>query len=149
MRSLTKAHAVPGLRVGYAVAAPALAAQLRSVRPPWSCNALALAALTAAAVSPDELSEIAERAAAERADLAARLAAIDGVRVWPGAANFCLVEVADGPALVAALRARGLAVRPAASFPGLGPGHVRITARAPAANARLAEAIAEVVAACV
>jgi histidinol-phosphate/aromatic aminotransferase/cobyric acid decarboxylase-like protein/adenosyl cobinamide kinase/adenosyl cobinamide phosphate guanylyltransferase len=149
VRSLTKALAVPGLRVGYAVAAPGLAAQLRSVRPPWSCNALALAALTAAAERPGELAAIADRAAAERTDLAARLAAIDGVRVWPGAANFCLVEVADGPALVAALRARGIAVRPAASFPGLGSGHVRITARSPAANARLAEAIAEVVAACV
>jgi histidinol-phosphate aminotransferase len=146
VRSLTKALAVPGLRAGYALAAPALAARLRAVRPPWSCNALALAALAAAARRPDALVAIAERAAADRADLAARLATISGVRVWPGAANFCLVEVADGPALVAALRARAIAVRPAASFPGLGPGHVRISARAPAANARLCEAIEEVVA---
>lgn len=149
VRSLTKALAVPGLRVGYAVAAPALAARLRAVRPPWSCNALALAALEAAAQRPDAIAEIAERAAAERADLAGRLAALAGVRVWPGAANFCLVEVADGPTVVAALRARDIAVRPAASFPGLGPGHLRLTARAPAANARLVEAIEEVVAACV
>jgi histidinol-phosphate/aromatic aminotransferase/cobyric acid decarboxylase-like protein len=147
VRSLTKALALPGLRAGYAVAAPALAARLRAVRPPWSCNALALAALAAAAERPDALAAIAERAAADRADLAARLAAIPGVRVWPGAANFCLVEVADGPALVAALRARGIAVRPAASFPGLGSGHVRITARAPAANAPLCAAIEEAVAA--
>jgi histidinol-phosphate/aromatic aminotransferase/cobyric acid decarboxylase-like protein len=145
VRSLTKALAVPGLRVGYAVAAPALAARLRAVRPPWSANALALAALEAAAARTDEIARIAARAAAERADLAAGLAAIPGVRVWPGAANFCLVEVADGPAVVAALRARGIAVRPAASFPGLGPGHLRITARAPAANSRLCEAIEEVV----
>jgi histidinol-phosphate/aromatic aminotransferase/cobyric acid decarboxylase-like protein/adenosyl cobinamide kinase/adenosyl cobinamide phosphate guanylyltransferase len=145
VRSLTKALAVPGLRVGYAVAAPALAARLRAVQPPWSCNALALAALEAAARRTGELAAIAERAAAERADLAARLAAIPGVRVWPSAANFCLVEVADGPAVVAALRERAIAVRPAASFPGLGPGHLRITARAPQANARLVEAIEEVV----
>jgi histidinol-phosphate/aromatic aminotransferase/cobyric acid decarboxylase-like protein/adenosyl cobinamide kinase/adenosyl cobinamide phosphate guanylyltransferase len=149
IRSLTKALAVPGLRVGYALAAPALAAQLRAVRPPWSCNALALAALTAAAGHPEAIAAIAERAAAERADLAARLRAIPGVRVWPGAANFCLVEVADGPGVAAALRARAIAVRPAASFPGLGPGHLRITARDPDANARLARAVEEVVAACV
>ena len=149
IRSLTKALAVPGLRVGYAVAAPALAARLRAVRPPWSCNALALAALVAAADHPGEIAAIAERAAAERADLAARLTAIPGVRVWPGVANFCLAEVADGPGVVAALRERAIAVRPAASFPGLGPGHLRITARDPDANARLARAIEEVVAACV
>jgi histidinol-phosphate/aromatic aminotransferase/cobyric acid decarboxylase-like protein/adenosyl cobinamide kinase/adenosyl cobinamide phosphate guanylyltransferase len=148
VRSLTKALAIPGLRAGYALAAPALAERLRAARPPWSANALALAALAAAARRPDALAEAAERARAEREDLAGRLAALDGVRTWPGVANFCLVEVADGPAVVAALRARAIAVRPAASFPGLGPGHLRLTARGPAANARLAEALAAAVAAC-
>lgn len=145
VRSLTKTLAIPGLRAGYAVAPPALAARLRAVRPPWSANALALAALAAAAQRPDALAERAERARAEREDLARRLAEIDGVRAWPGAANFVLIEVADGPAVVAALRARSIAVRPAASFPGLGAGHLRITARAPEQNARLADALAEAV----
>ena len=135
VRSLTKALAIPGLRAGYAVAAPRRSpTRLRAVRPPWSANALALAALAAAARRRHALAAIAERAAAERDDLAARLAAIDGVRTWPSAANFCLVEVADGPALVAALRERGIAVRPAASFPGLGdraPAHHRARPRTP------------------
>jgi len=145
VRSLTKALSVPGLRVGYAVAAPALAERLRAVRPPWSANALALAALVAAAAHPAELAAIAERAGAERRDLEVRLRAIAGLRVWPGAANFVLVEAADGPALVAALRARRIAVRPAASFPGLDERHVRITARDPQANARVAEVVAAAV----
>ncbi len=145
VRSLTKALAVPGLRAGYAVAASALAARLRAVRPPWSANALALAALAAAALRPDALAAVAERAQTERRDLAERLAALDGVRTWPASANFCLVEVADGPAVVAMLRERAIAVRPAASFPGLGPGHLRLTARSPQENARLAAALAEAV----
>jgi histidinol-phosphate/aromatic aminotransferase/cobyric acid decarboxylase-like protein/adenosyl cobinamide kinase/adenosyl cobinamide phosphate guanylyltransferase len=145
VRSLTKALGVPGLRAGYALAAPALTDRLRAVRPPWSANALALAALTAAAGHEHELHAIAESAAAERADLAARLHAIDGVRVWPGVANFVLVEVADGPRAVAALRAERIAVRPAASFPGLNDGHIRVTARAPEQNARLADALARAV----
>jgi histidinol-phosphate/aromatic aminotransferase/cobyric acid decarboxylase-like protein/adenosyl cobinamide kinase/adenosyl cobinamide phosphate guanylyltransferase len=148
VRSLTKALAVPGLRAGYAVTGPALAERLRAVRPPWSANALALAALAAAARRPDELAAAAERAQAERADLEARLAALPGVRTWPGAANFCLVEVDDGPAVVAALREQAIAVRPAASFPGLGPNHLRLTARAPEQNARLATALREALAAC-
>jgi len=142
VRSLTKALSVPGLRVGYAVAPPALAERLRAVRPPWSANALALTTLAAAAAHPAELAAIAERAGAEREDLAARLRAIDGVRTWPGAANFVLIEAADGPALVAALRTRRIAVRPAASFPGLDDRHIRITARDPERNARVAEAVA-------
>jgi histidinol-phosphate/aromatic aminotransferase/cobyric acid decarboxylase-like protein/adenosyl cobinamide kinase/adenosyl cobinamide phosphate guanylyltransferase len=146
IRSLTKALAVPGLRAGYAVAAAPLAEQLRAVRPPWSANALALAALETSARHPDKLAAIAERVAAERDDLARRLEAVPGVRTWPSAANFCLVEVADGPALVAALRAQRIAVRPAASFPGLGPHHVRLTARAPERNAALVAAIEDALA---
>jgi histidinol-phosphate/aromatic aminotransferase/cobyric acid decarboxylase-like protein/adenosyl cobinamide kinase/adenosyl cobinamide phosphate guanylyltransferase len=143
VRSLTKALAIPGLRAGYAVAPAALARRLREVRPPWSANALALAALATAARRPDALAAIAERATAEREDLEQRLAGVVGVRTWPSAANFCLLEVADGPAVLAALRERRIAVRAAASFPGLGPGDLRVTARAPRENERLVTALAE------
>ncbi len=146
VRSLTKSLAIPGLRAGYAVAPPRLAQRLRDVRPPWSVNALALAALAAFASRPDALAEAAERARAEREDLVARLAAVAGVRTWPAAANFVLVEVADGAAVAARLREQRIAVREAASFPGLGAGHLRLTARTPEKNARLVAALAEAVA---
>jgi histidinol-phosphate/aromatic aminotransferase/cobyric acid decarboxylase-like protein/adenosyl cobinamide kinase/adenosyl cobinamide phosphate guanylyltransferase len=145
VRSLTKALAIPGLRAGYAVAPAPLARRLRDVRPPWSANAPALAALAAAARRPDALAAIAERASAEREDLERRLARVAGVRTWPSAANFCLVEVADGPAVLAALRERRIAVRAAASFPGLGAGDLRLTARTAPENERLVAALAEVV----
>jgi histidinol-phosphate/aromatic aminotransferase/cobyric acid decarboxylase-like protein/adenosyl cobinamide kinase/adenosyl cobinamide phosphate guanylyltransferase len=143
VRSLTKSMGIPGLRAGYAVAGPPLAARLRAVRPPWSVNAVALAALAAVASRPGALAEAAARSDAERADLVDRLARVAGLRTWPSAANFCLVEAPDGPRVVAALRERGIAVRHAASFPGLGPDHLRIAAREPAENERVASALAE------
>ncbi|MBJ7330952.1 MAG: bifunctional adenosylcobinamide kinase/adenosylcobinamide-phosphate guanylyltransferase [Solirubrobacteraceae bacterium] len=142
VRSLTKILAVPGLRVGYALATPVLAERVRAVRPPWSANALALAALRAAATYPAEVIAIADRAQAEREDLERRLDDA-GIRRWPAAANFVLVEVEDGPEALARLHAAGIAVRPAASFPGLGANHLRITARDAAANARVAETLAQ------
>jgi histidinol-phosphate/aromatic aminotransferase/cobyric acid decarboxylase-like protein/adenosyl cobinamide kinase/adenosyl cobinamide phosphate guanylyltransferase len=145
VRSLTKSLAIPGVRAGYAVAAEPLARRLRAVRPPWSVNVLALAALTAAARRPEALAAAAERAAAEREDLMRGLARIPAVRTWPSSVNFCLIEVPDGPRVAATLRRHGIAVRPAGSFPGLGPGHLRLTARDPAANARLLEALGEAV----
>jgi histidinol-phosphate/aromatic aminotransferase/cobyric acid decarboxylase-like protein/adenosyl cobinamide kinase/adenosyl cobinamide phosphate guanylyltransferase len=145
VRSLTKALSVPGLRVGYAVAAAGLADRLRAVRPPWSANVLALAALAAAAGHPEQLAEIAERAAAERDDLYRRLARIPGVRTWPAAANFVLIAVDDGPGVLAALRGLQIAVRPAGSFPGLDARHIRITARDPDSNARIAAALSSAV----
>jgi histidinol-phosphate/aromatic aminotransferase/cobyric acid decarboxylase-like protein len=142
IRSLTKILSIPGVRAGYALAAGRMAGALESVKPPWSANALALAALISAAAHQHELTELAERASAECGDLQQRLAELAGLHVWPSTTNFCLIEVADGPAVVNALRAQRIAVRPAASFPGLGPGHIRLTARDPERNARLVAALA-------
>jgi histidinol-phosphate/aromatic aminotransferase/cobyric acid decarboxylase-like protein/adenosyl cobinamide kinase/adenosyl cobinamide phosphate guanylyltransferase len=142
VRSFTKALAVPGLRAGYAVAAAPLAERLRAVRPPWSANALALTVLAAAAGRADALSALAERAQSEREDLEWRLASVGGLRTWRSAANFCLIEVADGPGVLAALRDQRIAVRAAASFPGLGEGDLRLTARSPRENERLVAALA-------
>jgi histidinol-phosphate aminotransferase len=144
VRSLTKILGVPGLRVGHLLAEPALAARLRARRQAWPVNALALAAARAAAQRPGLLTPIAGIARRDRAALAAALGRLDGVRVHDGAANFVLLEVAarDGDRLAAALRARhGIAVRPAATFPGLGPQHLRITARGGDDDARLVAAL--------
>jgi histidinol-phosphate/aromatic aminotransferase/cobyric acid decarboxylase-like protein/adenosyl cobinamide kinase/adenosyl cobinamide phosphate guanylyltransferase len=142
VRSLTKLLSVPGLRAGYALAAPPLATALSRVKPPWSANALALAALLAASTHQAELAALAERATNESIDLQQRLAQIPDLRLWPSVTNFALIEVPDGPAVVETLRRQRLAVRPAASFPGLGAGHIRITARDAPANERLAAALA-------
>jgi histidinol-phosphate/aromatic aminotransferase/cobyric acid decarboxylase-like protein len=147
VRSMTKSLAIPGLRAGYAVAPAALADRLRAVRPPWSCNALALAALRALAQRPEALAAAARRAQAERSDLEQRLARIPQLRVWPAAANFVLVRVEQGATVAARLRAAGIAVRPAASFPGLTADDLRITARDPRDNERLADALAKAVSA--
>jgi len=146
VRSMTKSLGIPGLRAGYAVASPPLADRLRAVRPPWSCNALALAALRALARRPEALDAAATRAQRERTDLEQRLAQIPGLRTWPAAANYVLVRVGDGPGVAARLRGAGIAVRPADSFPGLTAGDLRITARDPRANERLAGALAAAVA---
>jgi histidinol-phosphate/aromatic aminotransferase/cobyric acid decarboxylase-like protein/adenosyl cobinamide kinase/adenosyl cobinamide phosphate guanylyltransferase len=145
VRSLTKVLSVPGLRVGYALAGASLARRLRDVRPPWSANALALAALASAARRHDAVAAIAARADTERRDLARRIGAIEGVRVWPGGANFVLIEVDDGHRVTEALRERAIAIRPAASFPGLGSNHLRLTARGDVENSRLAAALAAAV----
>ena len=145
VRSLTKSLGLPGIRAGYALAAATLVDRLRAVQPPWSVNALALAALRAAARRPSALHAAADRSARERADLLARLVTLDGVRTWPSQTNFVLVEVPDGTAVVAALRDRAIAVRHASTFPGLGDGHLRLTARDPVANATLVEALGDIV----
>ena len=66
--------------------------------------------------------------------------------MWPAAANYVLVRVPDGAGVAARLRERGIVVRPAGTFPGLTGDDLRITARAPRDNERLAGALAQVLA---
>ncbi len=147
VRSLTKILAVPGLRVGYLLASPILAQRLRDRRQAWPVNGLALAVARAAADHPERLLAPAERAQADRAALhAAVTTALPDARVHDGAANFLLVKLGPGQnatALAHALREHdGIAVRPAATFPGLTERHLRLTARGGEADLRLMSALA-------
>jgi len=110
------------------------------VRPPWSANSLALTVLQAAAAHQPQLHQLAHRAAAEREDLQERLAGLP-VKVWPSSTNFVLIQVSDGPGLIARLRSERIAVRPAGTFPGFTANHIRITARDPESNRRLVAAL--------
>jgi histidinol-phosphate aminotransferase len=147
VRSLTKILAVPGLRVGYLLAPPSLAQRLRDRRQAWPVNGLALAAAHAAADHPERLHATAQRAQADRAALhAAVAAALPDARVHDGAANFVLAELGpgqDATALAHALRDQdGIAVRPAATFPGLTERHLRLTARGGEEDLQLVAALA-------
>jgi histidinol-phosphate aminotransferase len=143
VRSLTKLWTLAGVRAGYLLGPPQLVAALAAQRQPWSVNALALAALAACARDRATPRRIAAEVAGARAELLATLAALPEVRTWPSCANFLLLEVPDGEAVIGALRAAGIAVRPAASFPGLCHDHIRVAVRRPDENRRLVEALAQ------
>jgi histidinol-phosphate/aromatic aminotransferase/cobyric acid decarboxylase-like protein len=143
VRSLTKLWTLAGIRAGYLLAPPELVATLAAQRQPWSVNALALAALEACAGDRATPRRVGAEVACARAELFGALEPLPRVRAWPGAANFLLLEVPDGEAVVQALGAARIAVRPASSFPGLSENHIRVAVRRPRENRRLVEAIAE------
>lgn len=140
VRSLTKLLAIPGVRVGYVIAAPAHIDALRGCQDPWSVGAHALAAARAAscALSSDERGTV----GTWRDRLVRALGAL-GWEVVPSDANFVLVRPpCDVPSLVAALATRRIAVRDCASF-GL-ERYVRLAVRPPAEQDELLDAIATV-----
>ncbi|HEU4988886.1 MAG TPA: aminotransferase class I/II-fold pyridoxal phosphate-dependent enzyme [Gemmatimonadaceae bacterium] len=110
-RTLSKAFGLAGLRIGYAVLAPALARALETVRGPYKLNAAAAAA--AAAALTDGLSwvqEHATEAVAVRRRLAAELTEA-GLAPLPSDANFVCVPCRQAERLGERLLARGIAVR--------------------------------------
>jgi histidinol-phosphate aminotransferase len=145
IRSVTKLWSLAGVRAGYLLAEPDLVAALAASRQPWSVNALACSALEWCAVDRRTPIAVATAVAIARAQLSEDLAAL-GLTVWPSAANFLLLELPGGEEVARRLRERGIAVRPAASFPGLGPDHLRIAVRRPEENALLLAALREVLA---
>jgi histidinol-phosphate aminotransferase len=140
LRSLTKDHALPGLRLGYALASPDLASAFEAVRPPWSVNAGALRA-GLATLEPQALSHVRRAAAAvsESRHLLINGFSALGYSVHPSVANFVLVDVGDAPAFRRALLPHRIVVRDCTSF-GL-PSCVRIACRLPEQCTRLLEVV--------
>jgi histidinol-phosphate aminotransferase len=145
VRSLTKTWGLAGLRVGYLLAVPETIRLLAAAQPLWAVSTPALAACVATA-SPAALREAGEWAtglAAEREHLLRRLDTVAGIRVVPdAAASFVLLDtqVAD---MRARLLGKGFAVRRGETFPGLGPGWIRVAVRDPGTSNRFAAALAE------
>jgi len=125
-RTLSKAYGLAGLRVGYAIAPPAIVAAIEKARGPYAVGAVAERAAVAA-LTRDRAwvrARIAE-VVALRARFADALRA-RGFVPHASAANFVLVPVADAAAADAALRARGVGVRAFAGLAGIGDA-LRIT----------------------
>lgn len=147
LRSLTKFHAIPGLRLGFAVAAQEDAIRLTEQRAPWSVNTLAQAAGIATLADGEYAARTRRLVEEERAVLAAGLAAIPGVRVYPSAANYLLAELTVGPSvpeLAGALLRQRILIRDCSSFRGLGDRFFRVAVRSRADNECLLAALASV-----
>lgn len=98
LRTFSKAMALAGLRFGYALAHPAIAAEIAKAKLPYNVNHITLAA---AHVVLDQAAVFAERVAAIRAQaqrLARALRDICGLRAFPTAANFVLIRCETVPA---------------------------------------------------
>ena len=143
-RTFSKAYALAGLRVGFAVADPGLIAVMERVRESFNVNALGLAAAEAALADSAHLAASVAGNATQRGLLAEAFRA-RGLRVSPSQTNFLLVEFGGAASrLEAALVARGVVLRPMVGY-GLGE-CLRITVGTAAENTRLLACLDEVLA---
>ncbi len=130
LRSLTKTWSLAGLRVGYALGAPAVLARLAAARPHWPLGTLQLEAITAccAPAAVEEATAGAHEVSRLRTQMTAALRGL-GLVVIEGHAPFVTFAVPDGVLMRKRLQAQGIAVRRCDTFVGLTPDHLRAAVR--------------------
>jgi len=124
--SMTKDYALPGLRLGYAVASKEIIRTLGKVCPPWNVNEVAQKAGVLALRDASHLRRCELKISQAKQFLVSELRHM-GFTVLPSRTNFFLVKVGNGRKFRACLLRHGIMVRDCASF-GL-PEYVRIAAR--------------------
>lgn len=147
LQSLSKMFCIPGLRVGFCLAAEAMAGKISRYSPPWGVNALAQQAVLsitrrseAAAAHMDQTRAFLED---ERSALVHRLADAPGLRIFPGTATFMLLELPGCPAadMVAHLLENRLLLRDCSNFEGLSEQFLRLSIKQSEDNRKAAERI--------
>ncbi len=142
VRTVSKAFALAGIRVGYGVGDRSIIGRLERVRPPGSISTISAHVATKALRSPGYAAENATRLAEEREWLVGKLRSL-GWEPAPSICNFLLVRVGDHDAAeraTAGLLRAGIVPR---TFGPANPlrGHLRMTVRSRAENERLLEVV--------
>jgi histidinol-phosphate aminotransferase len=143
VHSFSKAYALAGLRLGYAIAAPPVTHRIAAARRKFHLGRLEVAAGVAAL---SDTAFVGDSVALVHRELPSFYAAFDRLRLtyWRSDANFVLFRApGDAAALQQALLEKGVRIR-TTNGNGL-PGHLRVTVGLPAENRRFLFALDEVV----
>ncbi|MDP2718614.1 MAG: histidinol-phosphate transaminase, partial [Dehalococcoidia bacterium] len=141
LRSMTKDYGLAGLRLGYALAEPAVIANLRRVCPPWNVNSMAQRAGVLALGEEGHVKK-GQQVIREGKEYLFREMIKLGLQPVPSKTNLFLVKVGWAAALRRDLLKKNIMVRDCSSF-GL-PEYIRLAPRQIADCRRLIEALREV-----
>jgi histidinol-phosphate aminotransferase len=143
LRTLSKAYALAGARLGTAIASEEIIGLLRRIIPPYAIPASTVEEVLALTEAPQRALSAARIRTLldERGHMNERLSRCANVaRVFPSDANFLLIECRDAKRFFAAGKSAGLIVRDFSSYPGLA-NCLRISIGTPEQNQRLLAAV--------
>lgn len=146
LQSMTKFYAIPGLRLGFAVASERLAERLSQGKDVWNVNYLAQVA--GASVVFDRAYQAATHDWLQREGIALQqaLSSFVGIEVYDSAVNFILFRIgADAPVsakvLLQSLKEQGILLRDCSNYRALDERYLRTAVRDREENERLLHAI--------
>ncbi|MBC3928917.1 histidinol-phosphate transaminase [Undibacterium sp. CY21W] len=141
MRTVSKLG-LAGIRLGYMAGNNALMHEFEKVRPPYNINVLTQAAAEFVLQRVEVLDAQAAELRAQRSQLAMALSALPGVQVFPSAANFLLIRVANAEQVFAKLLDHKILVKNVGKMHSLLENCLRITVSTQEENALFMAALA-------
>lgn len=144
-RTFSKAWGLAGVRLGYLLAQPELAAHVQKIVSPFNVSTLITVPAEVALEHPEYVQERVSEVVRERERVYQRLLEHPTWKVYPSAANYLLVRTPDATAAYRGLLERGVLVRRQDSYPGLA-GCLRVSIGLPEENDAFLTAAFEVIA---
>ncbi len=144
--SSSKIYGIPGLRLGFLVANEEKMARFAARRKPWGVNRMAQVAGEYLLEHGDAyVQAVRDFLVQTRPGFVARLAALPGVRVIPGSANFILCRLTGpmtAPQLREAMLRQRIMIRDCGNFTGLDAQYFRVSLQGAGRNERCLAALA-------
>lgn len=141
VRTLSKAFRLAAVRLGYGVASPEILENLGRVRMPYGQSSFTILAATIAMRHRSKLLDVVTQIVGERDRVADSLAAMDGIHVFPGAANFVLFHHPRAADILSGLARKGIVIRDFGHVEGC-ENCLRVTIGTPQENNEFLEATA-------
>lgn len=146
MHSLTKAYAIPGLRLGYIVAAEVLISKLKDLKQPWTVNTMALHAGKFIFENYQQIQIPLQDLLSEKENFVQKLGQNSSLTIYQSTTHFFLVETLKGDAAKLKqflIEKHGLLIRDAGNFRDLTKQYFRVATLSPEKNNLLIEALDE------
>ncbi len=148
-RSFSNFYAVPGLRIAYAIAHPALIQKLQSVLPPWSVNTLAINVGCEILKDEKYAAFSVEYIRNARENFINELRSISWLKVFPSEANFFLCKIIKDDykfsSINQKLLKKGIIIRDCSNCTGLAPEKFfRIAVKKRVENMQFVSAVREI-----
>ncbi|MDR1702566.1 MAG: threonine-phosphate decarboxylase CobD [Sporomusaceae bacterium] len=145
LHSLTKFFALPGLRLGFALASPAITSLLHEAKDVWNVNTLAQKAGVCALADFDYQNRSRSLVNRAKAALYEKLRSVPGFKPYPPSVNYIFLNIEASGFTAAELSlkmaAQNILIRDCANYPGLSPSYIRLAVKLPEQNGILISAL--------
>ncbi len=141
LHSLSKIFRIPGLRIGFLEAQPAIIEKISAFIQPWSVNSLAQKAIQWLADNPETVNDFISRSqdycSRQRKEMIRQLATVEKLQVWQSRTSFLLARLPSGFTsdwLCRQLAEKRILIRNCSNFNGLDNSYFRLSLKTAGIN---------------